>query len=78
MACLHVFRWILLVLKSEEKNVQVQRDFRFVLMPAYQLLASLLSVSTLLEMFIPGVGSHAPKSLYCEEKVQLKSPSVTS
>lgn len=58
MACLHVSRWILLVLKSEKKNnVQVQRDFRFVLMPAYQLLASLLSVSTLLEMFIPGVGS---------------------
>ena len=34
MACL-------LVLKSEEKNVQVQRDVRFVLMPAYQLLESL-------------------------------------
>ena len=58
MACLHVSRWILLVLKSEKKNnVQVQRDFRFVLMPAYQLLASLMSVSILLEMFIPGVGS---------------------
>ena len=64
MACLHVSRWILLVLKSEKKNkVQVQRDFCFVLMPAYQLLASLLSVSTLLEMFIPGVVSYAPKSL---------------
>ena len=63
MACLHVSRWILLVLKSEKNNVQVQRDFRLFLMPVYQLVASLLSVSTLLGMFIPGVGSHAPKSL---------------
>ena len=49
--------------KVKKNNVQVQRDFRLVLMPPYQLVASLLSVSTLLGMFIPGFGSHAPKSL---------------